>query len=423
MASIRERAAKMLANINERSSTGNTSFWAPHVVKSVDDPGDRIRLIVPPYLGEDADPWIESRQYSLPVPGQRKPHMTDAPSFFGLPDPVEDMANALRATGNKDDREKAGALWGKTIYRCLIYDYAQPEKGVQVATFGTTVMKALIGYLLDEDYNPFFDSDAGHDIKIKRTGEGLETKYEVHLSPKPTPLPNKDALLAAAAEIDLTRFIVCETPETLCEIMEGRYDKEEAKKRRKERDAELHPPLPPYVVRGDADEEREAVVTRKAIREEEAKVESMDDLAFGPAKPKTAAKPAPAPKDEIPYTLDDEEDPGDDVSLPGDEPVEDEDEGGPVMVPPPAEFPMHAEVEFTSVNPDGVEEVTRGKVTGGEMCEGELLVCVETADGWAYAVDPGCLRKVVAKPVVVPAKRTVSGQSALDRARKLKGGR
>lgn len=272
MASRQERAQRTLAYINSKATFKKTPFWNPRVRKKDTDPWDEIRMICPPYLDSDElDPWLATQQYSLPVKGSDDPHTTGVPSFYDMPDPIKELVEEWSQSQDKKKRQKAKSITVKDSYICLIVDMNDPDEGIQIWRFGNMVMKQLLKYLNNEAWELWWDPVKGHNIQLSRTGKGLETKYELMLLPS-SPLPNAEEILEQAATVDLARFIIVETPETLMEILDGDYDKDTARERRMARDDEFGPPVP-YFVKRDSDAEVADKDTREKIKKKDSKTD------------------------------------------------------------------------------------------------------------------------------------------------------
>lgn len=396
---LMDRARKRLSNIQEKKYDGQVSFWSPHIVKDLEnDPGDRIRMICPPYLDNpDMEPWVESEQYMFNLGG--KWLSSHAPSFFGLPDPIAEQRQALYRMNTEDAKTQARALGSKHVYLCLIIDLNEPEKGVQVFNFGNSIMETLTVKLLDEDYNIFWDLEKGHDIKIKRTGEKLETKYNVDLAPRSSSLMEsiqksmgdnfksfpftQDELLAQANGIDLAAFVKVETAETLREMLEGKYDPEVAKTRRDERDAVHGRPMPLFITTG-RELTAEAVDNRRRVEAEDA--ENDDPLFAAP--------------------------PGDDIPFEGEsEPTEDK-------------FSWVGKtVSFELDEDDGRKQSFTGKVKSLELEEDEEVLIIDV-EGEEFVIPPEYVEEVkqASKPRRKFAKpeKTEKASSIMDRVKQIR---
>jgi hypothetical protein len=81
-------------------------------------------------------------------------------------------ASAFNAVSDKDSQaKKRYAMW--------VLDRATDE--ILLAEFGSSIMKAVKALAMDSEYG--FDNLPPYDIKITKTGDGLDTEYSVLPSP------------------------------------------------------------------------------------------------------------------------------------------------------------------------------------------------------------------------------------------------
>lgn len=286
---------------SEIQSGNRGKFWKPRQLKSAKDPdeGNRIRIIVPGYIEPDPEygvvlnPWVKFRQYRVPVGGKTKP--TVVPLDFNQPDPIDDFCADLEE-GTARDREKARSLGRKSQrFIALVVDLDESPDEVHPWEFGPQVAEQIIKFAMHRSYNLPWDNEEGHDLWVRMWGSGLETEYEIIPEPSASPLPDADKLMRKANLIDLARFVVVETPETLEDMLDGKYDPEEAKERRKARDKATGRPFPLFVEdREEGGEEPKGVrgSLRKSVKDEEEEPK--------PVKPRRTAKKSQDPEPEQP---------------------------------------------------------------------------------------------------------------------------
>lgn len=107
---------------------------------------------------------------------------------------TEEGAKAFNATVPKDQQaKKRYAMW--------VLDRASDE--ILLAKFGSSIMKAVKALSLDSDYG--FEGLPPYDIKITKTGEGLDTEYSV-LNAPPVPL-TEDEQKRVDAQQDLVEYL------------------------------------------------------------------------------------------------------------------------------------------------------------------------------------------------------------------------
>lgn len=373
----REALRKQHAEIE---TGGRTKFWKPKKLSGKNDPseGNRIRLIVPPYMTPDPEygvvisPWVKYRQYRIPgVNGKTK--MVVVPSDYGQPDPVEDWVMDLEE-GNSRDREKAKALSKRQRFIALIVDMDEAPDAVIPWEFGPQVAEQIMKYALHRSYNLPWDTDEGHDLWVRLWGEGLDTEYEVIPEPRPSALEGADKLLKLAGKIDLAKFVIVETPETIEDILDGHYDKDLAKERREKRDKLRGRPLPLFTGGGDDHEDDEVPATSR----------------------RSSRRSDPEPEEAPP-------------------PARSRRRRGETKETAEPELSLGVQVRFIG---DGGEELT-GEVTELHLDDNDPYVTVDTGDGEPWDVNKDEVVIVPAEPAPVeeekPAKRRRSRSSAPEK--------
>lgn len=94
--------------------------------------------------------------------------------------PVCEYVAGLRKAGFDDAAQK---LSGRTRF----YFNVLAKDQLSVLEVGSTVWNAIMAYFADEDYGNIADLKTGRDIKIVKSGSGLDTEYQVLIAPKPSP--------------------------------------------------------------------------------------------------------------------------------------------------------------------------------------------------------------------------------------------
>ena len=140
----------------ESTSTTTKQFWKPQ-------PGKQVVRIVPYKFNKD-NPFIELFfHYNL---GDNKTYMS--PVSFGRPDPVQEFADKLKSTGNKDERIQGKRLEPKMRTFAPVIVRGQESEGVKFWGFGKTVYQELLSVIADPDYGDITDITNGRDIGIER---------------------------------------------------------------------------------------------------------------------------------------------------------------------------------------------------------------------------------------------------------------
>ena len=138
-------------------ATSNTkdNFWKP-------EPGKQVVRVVP-YKHNKDNPFIELFfHYSL----GNKTYLS--PASFGRPDPVEEFANKLKSTGNKDEWIQGKRLEPKMRTFAPVVVRGKESEGVKFWGFGKTVYQELLSVIADPDYGDITEAMAGRDIMIER---------------------------------------------------------------------------------------------------------------------------------------------------------------------------------------------------------------------------------------------------------------
>jgi len=146
------------SKLNQLQSTTSTAsnFWKP-------EPGKQVVRVVP-YTHNKDNPFVELFfHYNL---GQNKTFMS--PMSFGRPDPVQEFADKLKSTGDKDEWIQGKRLEPKMRTFAPVVVRGREDEGVKFWGFGKTVYQELLGVIADPDYGDITDATGGRDIGIER---------------------------------------------------------------------------------------------------------------------------------------------------------------------------------------------------------------------------------------------------------------
>ncbi|MBC8428077.1 MAG: hypothetical protein H8D94_01250 [Candidatus Pelagibacter sp.] len=199
-----------------QSTTSNKdNFWKP-------EPGKQVVRIVP-YKHNKDNPFIELYfHYNL---GNNKTYMS--PVSFGKPDPVEEFANKLKSTGNKDEWIQGKRLEPKMRTFVPVIVRGREDEGVKFWGFGKTVYQELLGVIADPDYGDITDPTNGRDIGIERqTPAEAGNQYgktTVRVKPTQTTITDNDTLLQSVFDNqpDLTELYNEPSYDELKEVLAG----------------------------------------------------------------------------------------------------------------------------------------------------------------------------------------------------------
>ena len=143
------------SRLNQLQNTTTNSFWKPQPGKT------QIRIV--PYKFNKANPFSELFfHYSL-VPNKT----VLSPLSFGRPDPVQQFADKLKASGNKDEWIQGKRIEPKMRTFAPVIVRNEESEGVKFWGFGKTVYQELLGIIADPDYGDISDSMTGRDIVVE----------------------------------------------------------------------------------------------------------------------------------------------------------------------------------------------------------------------------------------------------------------
>jgi len=144
------------SRLNQLQNTQTNAFWKPQPGKS------QIRIV--PYKFDKNNPFSELFfHYSL-VPNKT----VLSPQSYGRPDPVQQFADKLKSTGNKDEWIQGKRIEPKMRTFLPVVVRGEESEGVKFWGFGKTVYQELLGIIADPDYGDISDSTTGRDIVVER---------------------------------------------------------------------------------------------------------------------------------------------------------------------------------------------------------------------------------------------------------------
>ena len=144
------------SRLNQLQNTQTNAFWKPQPGKS------QVRIV--PYKHDKSNPFSELFfHYSL-VPNKT----VISPLSFGRPDPVQQFADKLKSTGNKDEWIQGKRIEPKMRTFVPVIVRGEESEGVKFWGFGKTVYQELLGIIADPDYGDISDATTGRDIVVER---------------------------------------------------------------------------------------------------------------------------------------------------------------------------------------------------------------------------------------------------------------
>ena len=144
------------SRLNQLQNTTTNSFWKPQPGKT------QIRIV--PYIHNKSNPFSELYfHYSLV-----KNKTVLSPLSFGRPDPVQEFADKLKASGNKDEWIQGKRIEPKMRTFAPVIVRGEESEGVKWWGFGKTVYQELLAIIADPDYGDISDVMTGRDIVVER---------------------------------------------------------------------------------------------------------------------------------------------------------------------------------------------------------------------------------------------------------------
>ena len=200
-----------LTTLQATSSTKD-NFWKPAPGKT------QIRIV--PYKFNKDNPFIELFfHYNL----GNKTYLS--PVSFGRPDPVNEFADKLKSTGNKDEWIQGKRLEPKMRTFAPVIVRGKESEGVKFWGFGKTVYQELLSVIADPDYGDITEAMAGRDIMIERqTPAEAGNQYgktTVRVKPNQTTITDDSTLLESIMDnqSDLTELYTEPSYDELKEVL------------------------------------------------------------------------------------------------------------------------------------------------------------------------------------------------------------
>jgi len=191
---IRKRLGQ-LQTTNNRTS----NLWKPQPGKT------QIRIV--PYAFNKENPFIElffhynlnNRSYLSPI-------------SFGRPDPIEEFAQKLKASGNKEDYQLSKKLEAKMRTFAPVIVRGEESQGVKLWGFGKTVYQELLSIIADPDYGDITDPVNGRDVSVEfisaeESGASFP-KTNIRVKPNQTPISDEPSVLESVktSQKDITEI-------------------------------------------------------------------------------------------------------------------------------------------------------------------------------------------------------------------------
>ena len=204
---IRKRLGQ-LQTTNNRTS----SLWKPQPGKT------QIRIV--PYEFNKDNPFIElffhynlnNRSYLSPI-------------SFGRPDPIEEFAQKLKASGNKEDYQLSRKLEAKMRAFAPVIVRGEESQGVKFWGFGKTVYQELLSIIADPEYGDISDPVNGRDVSVEfisaeESGASFP-KTNIRVKPNQTPISDEPSVLekVKTSQKDITEIYQEQSYEDLTNVL------------------------------------------------------------------------------------------------------------------------------------------------------------------------------------------------------------
>lgn len=170
---------------HDQLKTGGGRFLSPKV-------GENRWRILPPWSDAGIPRLVITRHRRVGIP----PKTVLCLRMWGKPCPLCRLAYALRNSGDEDDGKLGEALSSNQRVFVNAVDRQNEDAGVQIGSLPVSVYQQIESMVLDPEWEDPLDPANGNDVVIVRPKEfkGGE-KYQVHLSPKKTPLSKNGEVL------------------------------------------------------------------------------------------------------------------------------------------------------------------------------------------------------------------------------------
>ena len=183
------------SRLNQLQNTTTNSFWKPQ-------PG-KTQIRIAPYKFNKDNPFSELYfHYSL-VPNKT----VLSPLSFGRPDPVQQFADKLKSSGDKDEWIQGKRIEPKMRTFVPVVVRGEESEGVKWWGFGKTVYQELLSIIADPDYGDISDSMTGRDIVVER-----QTAAEAGNQYGKTTIRVKPNQTALVEDMDLSKKLLTVQP-------------------------------------------------------------------------------------------------------------------------------------------------------------------------------------------------------------------
>ena len=142
-----------------------------------------------------------------------------SPLSFGRPDPVQQFADKLKSTGDKDEWIQGKRIEPKMRTFVPVIVRGEETEGVKWWGFGKTVYQELLSIIADPDYGDISDSMTGRDIVVER-----QTAAEAGNQYGKTTIRVKPNQTALVEDLDLSKKLLTVQPNIVELYTEPSFD-------------------------------------------------------------------------------------------------------------------------------------------------------------------------------------------------------
>lgn len=167
---------KIFAGLDE----GN-KFWKPKV-------GENIIRILPSNREDGNFAFKSVMHHGFKVEGSARAFPCLA--YMGKSCPVCQVLSYFDTDTDPDVQDLMKNIGPRESY--LMNILVKGEDKPKIYSAAKTVMRDFMSYMNDEEYGDITDPEEGRYIKLKRTGEGLGTKYSTRVSPSTSAIEGED---------------------------------------------------------------------------------------------------------------------------------------------------------------------------------------------------------------------------------------
>jgi len=148
-----------------------------------------------------------------------------SPISFGRPDPIEEFAQKLKGSGNKEDYQLSKKLEAKMRTFAPVIVRGEESQGVKFWGFGKTVYQELLSIIADPDYGDITDAVNGRDVVVEfisaeESGASFP-KTNIRVKPNQTPISDEPAVLekVKTSQKDITEIYQEQSYEELTNVL------------------------------------------------------------------------------------------------------------------------------------------------------------------------------------------------------------